>query len=176
MVRGLAEAWVTIRAGGSGSELPVRVRRIEAATPVSLKMLDDCAPIESFAVTYADVLMRCSRWQPSKGAGPLELLSALNVNASRLTQHKAAVVAWQFWDDLEVLWHEVGWARREGVMRQPIGVKCQTIGCQGEYEVEVHPGDAALSPAARKRAFGAKRHDAVCNKNRTHRIDARGML
>ncbi|MCB2413663.1 hypothetical protein LGT39_12490 [Demequina sp. TTPB684] len=176
-VRGLAEAWVTIRSAGPGDGAPVRkAPQVEAPAPVSLKVVDDCVPIERFAARYAGVLVRCSPWQPSRYPSPLELLQAINVNVSRLTQHESAMVAWQFWDDLEQLWLDVGWARREGVMRQPIGVQCREIGCDGEYEIEVRPGNSSLSPAERKRAFGAKRHTAVCTKNREHRLDAKGML
>ncbi len=153
-----------------------RAPQVEAPAPVSLKVVDDCLPIERFATRYAGVLVRCSSWRPSTQSSPLELLQAININVSRLTQHTSAMVAWQFWDDLEQLWLDVGWARRAGVMWQPIGVQCRQIGCEGEYEIEVRPGDASLSPAARKRAFGAKQHKAVCTKNREHRLDAKDIL
>lgn len=176
-LRELAECWLELdreltRSNGSASR-----GTSEGRVPLDLDVLEQKRRIDTFAHTYAHMLMDESRWVPAVTNAPY-LLRELALHIGHFTHNPDALVAFEFEADLEKVSNE-SWAvaNPDGKAKIPIG-PCFAEGCTGTLHITIDrdsPLDqrelALWRPTA---ACYVRNHEGKFKKNpAAHRIDAK---
>ena len=168
LLRGLADCWSELdrelmRKGGPSSSSGAS----EGGVPLDLSVLDAKRAIETFAHTYAHMLIDDDpEWQPP--ATIPGLLHAMSLRIGHWTHGDDAQAAYEFADGLDRLGREC-WniARPTGIARIPIGA-CYADGCEGRMRVTVdrdNPMD--------ERSLALWQPTAVCDEDHAHVMLAR---
>lgn len=167
-LRSLAECWLELdrelmRKGGPSSSAGAS----EHGAPLDLTVLDAKRTIDTFAATYAHMLLDDDpEWQPP--ATTVALLHALALRIGHWTHHEDARVAYEFAEDVERVGREA-WAvaRPTGIGHIPIG-PCLTTDCAGMMRVTIDR-DRPMD----ERSLALWQPAAICSKDRDHAMLAR---
>lgn len=168
VLRGLADCWRELdgelqRKGGPASSAGPS----EGRSPLDLSVLDAKRAIETFAYTYAHMLVDDDpEWQPP--ATVPGLLHAMSLRIGHWTHGDDPLVAYEFADDLDRVAREA-WAvaRPTGIARIPIGV-CFADGCRGQMRVTIDR-DRPMD----ERSLALWQPTAVCDEDGSHVMLAR---
>lgn len=166
-LRALAGCWLELdkelmRVNGKSSREAARSK-----PPLAVDVLDAKRAIDNFAHLYARILMDESTWVPAVTNAPY-LLEQLAMHIGHFTHNPDALVAYEFAEDLDKV-SRGAWAvaNPNGIAFIPIG-PCFAEGCTGKVRVMIDrdsPADEA--------SLALWRPTAVCDKDNTHRIDAK---
>lgn len=167
LLRSIIEAWLELdaeltRTNGAGSR-----GKGEGVVPLDLDVLDAIRSIDSFALTYCQMLAEDPKWRP-RALNTGALIQSIIDRIGHFTHSDDALLAYEFIDDVERV-HRHAWAvaRPDGKAYIPIG-RCFQDGCSGTLKVVIdreRPLD--------KSSLTMWRPNARCDKDEGHVIDAR---